>query len=253
MKIDLHNHCSQRSSCSGSDEEELIKSAIGFGLDAVVFSDHNRLMPKERLEELRKKYKPLKIFNGIEIRTEPNGVDILVIGINDTILENKSWTYEELYKFVKERNGFIALCHPYRYSNVIDVDIATFVPDAVELHSSNIGACDEELIRTLAKRLNMKLLGNSDSHSIDKVGIYYNIIHSDPKDEKELAEALIDSPIEIGMDGKRVEEINRRIREREDLIRKLIAEGKDKTYYNKLTGGWIGEFERVELGKSYEI
>ncbi|WP_055665776.1 PHP-associated domain-containing protein [Desnuesiella massiliensis] len=253
MKIDLHNHCKQRSSCSGSDEEELIESAIKYGLDAIVFSDHDKLMPKDRLEALRQKYSPFKIFNGIEVRTIPNGVDVLVIGVDDTILESKDWTYEKLYKFTKERDGFIALCHPYRYSNVIDIDIATFVPDAVELHSSNIGSCDEELINTLAKRLNMKLLGNSDSHSIDKVGIYYNIIDTEAKDEKELAKALIELPIEIGKDQNRVDEINKEIKVKEDLIKTMISEGKDKAYYNKITGRWIGEFERVELGKSYKI
>ncbi|GAA0084766.1 hypothetical protein UT300007_12050 [Clostridium sp. CTA-7] len=253
MKIDLHNHCMQRSSCSGSDEEELIQSAIKNGLDAIVFSDHDKLMPKDRLKELREKYKPFKIFNGVEVRTIPNGTDVLVVGVDDDIIENKKWTYEELYKFVKEREGFIALCHPYRYSNVIDIDIATFTPDAVELHSSNIGACDEESIRKLAGKLNMKLLGNSDSHSIDKVGIYYNIIDTDAKNEKELAKALITKPIEIGCDKKRVEKINYVIRKNEILIKKYIEEGKTGEQYAKDTGDWIGGFDRVKLGKSYEI
>jgi predicted metal-dependent phosphoesterase TrpH len=253
MKVDLHVHCIERSSCSIATEKQHIESAIKHSLDAIVFTDHNKLVPEEHLKELNKKYHPFKIFGGIEIRTEPNGDDVLVIGLKDKALEEQKWTYEKLYGFVKERGGFIALCHPYRYSNTVNIDIATFVPDAIEINSTNIGKCDSELIKTLAHRLGSKLIGDSDGHNYLHTGIFYNIIDGNPQTEEELAKMLIEQNISIGRDEVRIEELNEKIREREALINQMISEGKTKEDYHKATGKWVGHFERVTLGKSYEV
>jgi histidinol phosphatase-like PHP family hydrolase len=253
MKIDMHVHCIERSRCSIATEEQHIESAIKYGLDAIVFTDHNKLVPEEHLEELNRKYHPFKIFGGIEIRTEPNGDDVLVIGIKDKVLEQQKWTFESLYGFVKDKSGFIALCHPYRYSNTVNIDIATFVPDAIEINSTNIGNCDYELIKTLAHRLGSKLIGNSDGHNYLHTGIFYNIIEGNPQTEEELAKALLEQNISIGREKERIEEFNKKIRSREVLIKEMISEGKTKEDYHKATGEWVGHFERVELGKSYEI
>lgn len=253
MKIDLHVHCIERSRCSIATEEQHIESAIKHGLDAIVFTDHNKLVPEEHLEELNRKYHPFKIFGGIEIRTEPNGDDVLVIGVKDKALEEQKWTYESLYGFVKAKGGFIALCHPYRYSNTVNIDIATFVPDAIEINSTNIGNCDFGLIKTLAQRLGSKLIGNSDGHNYLHTGIFYNVIEATAQTEEELAKALLEQNIGIGKEEERIEQFNKKIRSREALIKEMIAEGKTKEDYHKTTGQWVGHFERVELGKSYEI
>lgn len=253
MKVDLHLHCSERSNCSIASEQQHIESAIKYGLDAIVITDHNKLVPEDHLKELNQKYSPLKIFGGIEVRTVPNGDDVLVIGIKDRILEEKEWTYEALYKYVKDHGGFIALCHPYRYKNTVDIDIATYVPDAIEIHSTNIGNCDEQLIRTLANRLGCKLIGNSDGHCHLHTGIYHNILKGNPNTEEELANVLLNEDIIIGRDEARIGEFNKNVKERESLINQMISEGKNAEDYHKATGNWVGEFERVLMGKSYEI
>lgn len=253
MKIDMHVHCSERSSCSIATEKQHIEAAIENGLDAIVITDHNKLVPEEHLAELNKKYYPFKIFGGVEIRTVPNGDDVLVIGVKDRALEEEKWTYEKLYKFVKERGGFIALCHPYRYDNVVNIDIATFVPDAIEIHSTNIGSCDYKLIKTLADRLGCKLIGNSDGHCYLHTGIFHNIIEGSPESEEELAKALLNQDIFIGKDEGRIEIFNEEVSRRETIIKNMIAEGKTAEDYHKDTGEWAGNFERVALGKSYEI
>lgn len=253
MKIDLHVHCSERSSCSIATEKQHIQSAIEHGLDAIVITDHNKLVPMEHLKELNEKYYPFKIFGGVEIRTEPHGDDVLVIGPTDKILEEQKWTYEKLYKFVKTHGGFIALCHPYRYGNTVNIDIATFVPDAIEINSTNIGKCDKELIETLADRLKTKLIGNSDGHCHLHTAIYYNIIDAFPETEKELGRALLEKHITIGKDEKRIELFNEKVRKREMVVKQMLSEGKTADDYNKATGEWAGNFERVALGKSYEI
>jgi len=45
MKIDLHVHTTERSLCADSSEQEQILTAIERGLDAIVITDHGRLVP----------------------------------------------------------------------------------------------------------------------------------------------------------------------------------------------------------------
>ncbi|ERJ13411.1 PHP domain-containing protein [Haloplasma contractile] len=253
MKIDLHLHCKERSGCSIATEIEQIEAAIGYGLDGIVITDHDKLVPKEHLKELNDKYAPFKVFGGVEVTTVPNGDHVLVIGVTDDALETEEWTYERLYKFVKTHNGFIALCHPYRYGNTVNIDIATFVPDAIEIHSTNIGVDDTPRIETLAKRLGCKLIANSDSHHTKDTGIYHNIIPGYPDHLDELTRILLEANIEIGRDEKRVTYFNKKVRERELVIKKMIEEGKTAEDYTRITGEWDGNFNRVLLGKTYEI
>lgn len=253
MKIDMHLHCSERSGCSISTELEQIESAIAHGLNAVVITDHNKLVSEEHLKELNEKYYPFKIFGGVEIRTEPHGDDVLVIGVKHKSLQEEKWTYGKLYKFVKERGGFIALCHPYRYGDTVNIDIDSYKPDAVEIHSTNIGNCDKEKIQKLAEKLGSKLIANSDGHFYKYIGIYYNVIEGSPNTEEELAKALLAGDITIGCDEARIEEFNLKVREREIIIKKMLEEGKTGEEYCRLTGEWIGNYNRVAMGKSYEI
>lgn len=253
MKIDLHVHAKERSKCSIASEKQHIESAIKYGLDAIVFTDHDKLTPVEHLRELNEKYEPFKIYGGIEIRLKDSGEDILVIGLHDKILEEKKWTYDELYKYVRENNGFIALAHPYRYIHEIKSNIEKWIPDAIEVHSTNIGKDDTKAITALANRLNCNLLGDSDAHEDKHIGIYYNELECNPKDEKELVKFLKEGKYKICNCKDRVEEFNKDKREREEIIKKLIKEGKNREDYHRITGNWEGDFDRVAMGKSYLI
>lgn len=253
MKIDLHVHAKERSACSIASEKEHIESAIRFGLDGLVFTDHNRISSEDHIEELNRKYSPFRIYSGIEITIKDKGEDILVIGINDSILEEKDWSYEELYTYVKKNKGFIALAHPYRYKDYINVDIENNIPDAIEIHSTNIGKDDEENIKELAEKLGTRLISNSDGHDSRHVGIYYNELDYIPQDNTELVEILKTGKYKCASSIDRIKIFNEEVRKKEEIIKKLIKEGKDKKYYQKSTGNWEGEFDRVAMGKSYEI
>ncbi|GKX29243.1 histidinol-phosphatase [Vallitalea longa] len=253
MKIDLHVHAKERSACSIASEKEHIESAIRFGLDGLVFTDHNKISSEEHIADLNKKYSPFRIYSGIEITIKDKGEDILVIGINDSILEEKNWSYEELYTYVKKNSGFIALAHPYRYKDHVNVDIENYIPDAIEIHSTNIGKDDEQNIKKLAKKLKTRLINNSDGHDSRHVGIYYNELNYTPKDNAELVEILKTGKYKYSSSIYRIKMFNEEVRKKEEIIRKLIKEGKDREFYRKLTGNWEGEFDRVAMGKSYEI
>jgi predicted metal-dependent phosphoesterase TrpH len=138
MKIDLHVHCQERSSCGKATEEAQVQAAIAAGLDAIVFTDHHRLAPIERLEALNQQYAPFRIFGGIEITAQ--GEDFLVLGMRHPDLESPDWSYPALYQFVREHGGYIAMAHPFRYRKAIELDLEQFTPDAIEACSPNTPA-----------------------------------------------------------------------------------------------------------------
>jgi hypothetical protein len=253
MKIDLHLHTMERSSCSIATENEQIKSAIYFGLSGVAITDHNRLVPRGRLAALNAEYAPFRIFTGIEIRTVDTGDDFLVIGLYDEALQEESWTYEKLRRFIRKKGAFLAYAHPYRFSDMINKDVYKHPPHAVEIHSTNIGACDEALIRQLAERLGVTAIACSDAHNPLHVGIYHLELTSEARNDAELIEILRASGYQITGDLKRIERYNHDVREREKLIRQFIQNNKSAADYRRETGIWEGLYERVAMGKSYEI
>jgi len=188
LKIDLHVHCSDRSECAVVTEQGQILAAIASGLDAIVFCDHARLLDKDHLEELNRQYAPFRIFGGIEIRVGCE--DLLVIGVHDRRLEQKDWTYPELYCLVREHDGFIALAHPFRYHKFIELDLAHYPPDAIELHSPNTSTGFEKEILDAATQIEAGLLSNSDAHNILPLGRFYNLLNRDPSNESDLVRLL---------------------------------------------------------------
>ncbi len=154
FKIDLHVHASERSGCSVSGEESIIKAALATGLDALVFTDHHRLVPAARLVELNAKFAPFRVYSGIEITTR-EGEDCLVIGIQDPILEQREWHYAELVEIVRSRDGFMVLAHPFRYAAKIRANIEQYPPDALEARSQNTPREREGDIRRIAESLGL--------------------------------------------------------------------------------------------------
>lgn len=188
MKIDLHVHTKDRSFCGNSTEEEQIRAAIDAGLDAIVFSDHDRLAPRARLQELNRKYAPFRIFGGIEISI--GNEHILVLGVHDCALETRRWLYPELHGFVRKYEGFIAIAHPFRFNPNVKLDLERFPPDAIEVYSNNIAKHTEARLLSLAEQLGVPILSNSDGHHTGVLGPYYNLLEHTPTDEQELIEIL---------------------------------------------------------------
>jgi len=172
MKIDIHVHASERSGCSVSSEHEIIRAAMDYGLDALAFTDHSCLMSTEHLHELNRQYAPFHIFSGVEITTNESE-DVLVFGIQNRQLENPSWGYADLHRFVHEHNGFMILAHPYRYRDSVHAEIKVLPPDAIEMRSCNIQPHTESHIQKLAQDLSCALTYASDAHNAANVGKYF--------------------------------------------------------------------------------
>lgn len=251
MKIDLHVHSMERSNCGKSSEEDMIKHAILYGLDAIVFTDHRRLIPQERLAELNDKYKPFKIFGGIEVSASRE--HIVVLGIHDEILETQDWEYKDLYQYVNEKKGFLALAHPYRYRDYIGIDIENYPVDAIEIHSVSTFASNKQKIEKLAKEHNCKLICNSDAHHIDHIGIYHNKLDYRPDNDKELIEILKQGLYTCGQITEHINMFNEKIHELQLLAKKIHSQGKDGEYFRSLTGIGPSKFNEVVAGKSFKI
>ncbi len=189
MKIDLHVHCSERSACAKSKEEEQIQAAIACGLDAMVFTDHGRLVSPAHLNTLNQRYAPFRIFGGVEI-TVTEQEDLLVLGIHDPLLEARTWDYPTLHAFVRERGGWIALAHPFRYHPEIAIDIVHYPPDALEGCSTNVAPPNRPRIVETAERLNLPVVCNSDAHITPSLGVAYNCLDEAPEDEAHLLRLL---------------------------------------------------------------
>ncbi|MEW5718860.1 MAG: PHP-associated domain-containing protein, partial [Chloroflexota bacterium] len=181
-------HSSERSDCGKATEEAQIRAAIAAGLDALVFTDHWRFVPPQRLQRLNDQYAPFKIFSGIEVTA--NDEDFLVVGVRDAALEKSGYSYAELHARVRAQGGFIALAHPFRFHSEIRADIERFKPDAIEVRSPHTPEAEAPRIREIATRLGIPTLCNSDAHTTDPIGKYYNVLARAPGDEQELIAIL---------------------------------------------------------------
>jgi len=195
MKIDLHVHTRERSSCARSSTEEMIRAAIDSGLEGLVITDHDRLAPREHLAYLNAKYAPFRIYGGIEVTT--HGEHILVLGLDDEEpdvqqrLERTWWAYPDLHDFVVERGGFLAVAHPFRFNRArIGIGVDRFPPHALEVYSHNTPRRAEAEIREVAATLNVPLLSNSDAHHTSDIGAHYNVLDEEPKDTEALIRML---------------------------------------------------------------
>ncbi len=195
MNVDLHVHTIERSPCATVSEIYQIETAVAAGLDGIAITDHHTLVPRQRLLALNKKYAPFKIFTGIELSAGPN--DWLVLGIADPAIQRKDWRYPDLLDFVRERNGYIILAHPFRRSPDLGDDLETYRPDGIEEQSINTPAHRREDIRAIAAHLGLALFSNSDAHFPGAVGSFRNRLPRPAENDRELVEALQERKLEI--------------------------------------------------------
>jgi len=187
IKIDLHVHSSDRSPCGRANDDEQIRAAIAAGLDAIVFTDHHRLVPENRLEMLNHKYAPFRIFGGVEIWC---GEDLLVIGSRNPLLEQDGWQYPDLYCLAEREGAFLALAHPFRHRDKIIIDCVKYPPGAVEICSINTPTDAKPRIRQLAQKWGIPTLCNSDAHAPEFLGSHYNFLDGNPADTESLVALL---------------------------------------------------------------
>jgi len=199
MKIDLHVHSYERSGCASSSEKDQIEAAIAKGLGGIAFTDHNSQRSQFHISLLNEKYAPFKIFTGVEIDLKDSTEHVLVLGVPDmeSACEYR-WTYAELHTFVRERDGFIAMAHLYRYENQVRSNVYDFAPDALEIQSGNIIKRNTPIIRALADKLGVNTIVASDAHVTDNVGMFYVELHNTVQTDADLIRELNSGRYDLG-------------------------------------------------------
>ena len=246
MKIDCHVHAKELSACAVDREEDMIRAAVVYGLDGLVFTNHGKYIKKERVEELNKKFSPFRVFQGIEVDTEEKE-EFIVIGFHEPSLEAPGWKYADLHALVRARAGFIALAHPFRYRKEILVDVKAYPPDAIEVSFS---VANQDKIKDLLKAAKARPIASSDGHRVMHVGMFYSYLHAVPKDETELAVILKKGSYEVCGMPERLKKINEEPAKLEQLVKSMLAEGRNREYYHEVTGNAPTLFDRIERGDS---
>lgn len=197
MRIDLHLHTAPRSPCSVMEPEEAAREAARLGLDAICFTEHHRIWPREDLERIET-LAGIKVFGGTEITTDQG--DILVFGISRAVVDVVP--IADLRRHVAADGGYMIVAHPFRgfrlfglgqlgmdAANAAERPVFAYV-DAVEVSNGRLTDAENATARDVAEQLGLPGVAGSDAHRLDEIGHCVTVFDGEPKDEHELVEAL---------------------------------------------------------------
>jgi predicted metal-dependent phosphoesterase TrpH len=197
VKIDLHLHTAPRSPCSVMEPLEAVQAAARLGLDAVCFTEHHRIWPRDELDALEDAA-GIKVFGGTEITTDQG--DILVYGLPRVVADVVP--IAELRPMVAGDGGYMVAAHPFRGFRLfglgqLGMDTASAAErevfawvDAIEVCNGRLTDAENETALEVAEVLGLPGMAGSDAHRLDEIGHCLTIIDGEPQDELELVEAL---------------------------------------------------------------
>lgn len=193
MLIDIHTHTSRYSGCSILSPERLIHRASQIGLEGLVITEHNHFWSSEEVQELRGRTqsKKLLILRGQEVDTTLG--HMLVYGY----LKPVRWGIHlaELGRLVHDAGGAVVYAHPYRWGGIPgkvfeEHSAAPDLFDALEAYNGNCRADEMAKAVTLAGRLGIPIVGGSDAHSDNMVGLFCTDFPGGIENESDLVNAL---------------------------------------------------------------
>ncbi len=209
MKIDLHVHTSEISGCAHLSAEETVRMYAEAGYDALVITNHFASYNKNRFEKhgrnfieeyeacyekakvCGEKYS-VKIFCGYELRFDQNENDYLIYGmtVEDARECDKIFTMtpREFSDFAKERGILFYQAHPFRNRMTVVYPPYLFgieVKNGNPRHDSR-----NEIALSWAERFGLHMIGGSDCHQSEDVGISGIVTDEDVNSIEELVEIL---------------------------------------------------------------
>lgn len=169
MIIDTHMHESKYSLDSFISLKEIVFRAKSIGLNGICITDHESNEIKEESKILSKKEK-FPIIVGAEFLTFEG--DILVFGLDK--LPDKKVSAQKLIEVVEEVGGVAIAAHPYRKNNRgLENKIRTVKGlHGVECFNGSTPMNLNLMAYNDAEFRGAAMLGGSDCHEIDKVGVY---------------------------------------------------------------------------------
>jgi len=172
MIIDMHVH-TVASGDSLIAAEDLIEHALDLGLDAICVTEHDSYQASAVVEEFAEGTS-LKVFRGAEIPTDAG--HMLVYGItNDDwkdYLQQHKGNAQRLIDYVRAVDGVVVPAHPF---DPAKPGVRDAVPTlagvfAIECFNGQAEAADNQRAQVLAQRLDLKMIGGSDAHSLFELG-----------------------------------------------------------------------------------
>lgn len=163
--------------------DELIRAAMGRGLDAICVTDHLFIAGAQAAQALARDKYGFTVFRGVEARTTLG--DILVYGVDEDFPEGIDGV--ELLSHVNAHGGAAALAHPFRrgggwalwywlekHDLPLDANLAAR-PEfehlhAVETFNGQVNPAELAQAEDLARILGLPAVGGSDAHATHMVG-----------------------------------------------------------------------------------
>ncbi|WP_294065531.1 PHP domain-containing protein [uncultured Fusobacterium sp.] len=187
MKVDLHLHDNKYSTDSHISIEEIVREAKRKGLDGIALTNHENPDVVKEIDELVEKY-DFVIFPGVEYLTKDG--DIVAFGIDK--LPEEQMSAQEFIEYVDRFGGTCTAAHPYRTNNRGLEDKLYTVKGltAIEGYNGSTSDYHNGLAVKAGKELGIQVIGSSDAHVVEKVGVYATLLPYKVKNVKELIEAL---------------------------------------------------------------
>ena len=188
MKVELHLHTFPYSPCANDEPEAMLREAVRLGYEAVFLTDHDRVWPARKVEQLRLEFPELLILPGLELTVGLH--HLLILGTSDP-------EYVEMYDFgaifeKARRDGQLTvLAHPYRWPGACKVlGEGKGLPDAIEYWTGSQQSLRSILAAAAATRADLPLVNSSDAHSAEMLGRYWIETHQPFATAAELRDLL---------------------------------------------------------------
>lgn len=189
MRIDCHFHTNQYSCCSHVSPQRACALALSRGLNALLFTEHGRYWPEDKLAELQAEFPTLKLYSGVEIALA-EGYHVVAFGSRFLEKQTHFMTLPELRGLVAENRGniFLFVAHAFRYHPYPTIELLSIlnVCDGLEMNSINIlrgnaltsGArivpANHARYQKYLRGYGLAPLYNTDGHDEDIVGVIAN-------------------------------------------------------------------------------
>ncbi len=189
MKYDLHVHTSRYSPCSMETPEALCRAALERALRGIALTEHECWWPDRELDRLRRQFPDLVLFRGSEYTCNEGHFLVFVPEHLDDLPPYHAEVLR-LIDAVHERGGIVIWAHPFRFGEPWSEWVDHADLDGVEVSSSNMNGRTGELARKVADKRGFRIFRNSDTHSLDTLGAYFNEFPTDLQSTSELIQTL---------------------------------------------------------------
>lgn len=187
MLIDMHMHEMRYSGDSFLKLEQMVELARQRGLDGICITDHDSMGLKSFAQEYAERT-GFPIFVGIEYFSLQG--DIVAFGIED--FPKERIPAQEFISHVQSQGGMCFCAHPFRNNNRgLEEKLHDMRGlDGVEvLNGSTLFEANKKAAEH-AKELGLAMLGSSDCHVPEKLGIYATYFQRELSSVEELIQAV---------------------------------------------------------------